>query len=155
MKLLKKKGLKSTDELFREIYAEKEHISNTLSALKKTLNRKRKTIVELAAIATFLQNIYNGIENLFKRILKYKGILIPISESSHKNLLDLAVDNQIITLELSKKLDEYRAFRHFFVHGYGIMLDKERLAPLGANILDVWKELEVELDKLIEFLRNK
>jgi len=35
------------------------------------------------------------------------------------------------------------------------MLDKERLAPLGANILDVWKELEVELDKLIEFLRNK
>jgi len=40
MKLLKKKGLKSTDELFREIYAEKEHISNTLSALRKTLNRK-------------------------------------------------------------------------------------------------------------------
>jgi uncharacterized protein YutE (UPF0331/DUF86 family) len=147
--------LKSTDELFREILAEKEHISNTLSALKKTLNRKRRTIVELAAIATFLQNIYNGIENIFKRILKYKRISVPSSESSHRDLLDLAVDNQIITLDLSKKLDEYRAFRHFFIHGYGILLEKERLSPLAVNISNVWKELEIELDKLIESLGNK
>jgi len=35
------------------------------------------------------------------------------------------------------------------------MLDKERLAPLAANILDVWKELEIELNKWIELLRNK
>jgi uncharacterized protein YutE (UPF0331/DUF86 family) len=46
---------------------------------------------------------------------------VPLSESWHKDLLDLSVDRQIISSELSKKLDEYRAFRHFFVHGYGIM----------------------------------
>ena len=38
--------LKSTDELFREILAEKEHISNTLSALE----------IELDKLIEFLRN---------------------------------------------------------------------------------------------------
>ncbi|MFQ6073559.1 MAG: hypothetical protein ACE5KT_12780 [Methanosarcinales archaeon] len=86
------------NELLQEVQAEKEHILDTLRALKEALKRKEKTIVELAAIATFLQNTYNGIENILKRVLKYKGISVPISESWHKNLLDLSVDNQIISL---------------------------------------------------------
>lgn len=50
------------DELLREISAEKEHILTTLCALKEALERKEKTIVEFAAIATFLQNTYNAME---------------------------------------------------------------------------------------------
>ncbi len=60
------------DDLLCEVQAEKEHISNTLSALKRIRTRKRKTVVELAAIAVFLHNIYNGMENLLKRILRFK-----------------------------------------------------------------------------------
>ncbi len=107
------------DELYREVQAEKEHILATLQALKEALERKEKTVVELAAIATFLQNAYNGIENILKRVLKYQGISVPLSESWHKDLLGLSVDRQIISSELSRRLDEYRAFRHFFIHGYG------------------------------------
>lgn len=104
------------DELLREIQAEEEYIRETLQALKEALGRKERDVVELAAIATFLQNTYNGIENVLKRILKFKGIIVPLSESWHKTLLDLSIDNQIISFELSKRLDEYRAFRHFFIH---------------------------------------
>ncbi|MDI6784271.1 MAG: DUF86 domain-containing protein [bacterium] len=136
------------DDMRREIAVEKEHITETLAALSQALDRKDKTVVELAAIATFLQNIYNGIENLLKRILKYKGILVPRSESSHKDLLDLAVEHRLISLELSNKLDEYRGFRHFVIHGYGIMLDAEQLIPLAEHIPTVWKELETELNQL-------
>lgn len=46
------------DELLREFQAEKEHILATLQALKEAFERKEKTVVELAAIATFLQNAY-------------------------------------------------------------------------------------------------
>ena len=143
------------DELLREVQAEKEHILDTLRALNEAFGRKEKTVVELAAISTFLQNMYNGMENILKRALKFKGMSIPVSESWHKDLLDLSVNNQIISLELSKRLDEYRAFRHFSIHGYGIMLDKEKLMPLAENLPNLWKDFESELDTFIKSFRNK
>ena len=143
------------DELLREVQAEKEYILDTLRALNEALQRKEKTAVELAAISTFLQNTYNGIENILKRILKFKGIAIPVSESWHKGLIDLSVDNQILPLELSKRLDEYRAFRHFSIHGYGVLLDKEKLMPLATNLPDLWSDFESEVDTFIRSSRNK
>ncbi len=50
------------DKLINEVEAEKEHMSKTLKALRKAMKRKKATIIELAAIATFLQNAYNGME---------------------------------------------------------------------------------------------
>jgi hypothetical protein len=44
------------DDLRREIAAERERVEATLDALEKTLRRKRRTFVELAAIATCLHN---------------------------------------------------------------------------------------------------
>jgi len=143
------------DELYREVQAEKEHILATLQALKEALERKEKTVVELAAIATFLQNAYNGIENILKRVLKYVGISVPLSESQHKDLLGLSVDRQIISSELSRRLEEYRAFRHFFIHGYGIMLDEEKLMPLAENLPDLWKDFESELETFLNSLGGK
>ena len=143
------------DDLLREVQAEKEYILDTLLALNEALQRKEKTAVELAAISTFLQNTYNGIENILKRVLKFKGISIPVSESWHKGLIDLSADNQIISLELSKRLDEYRAFRHFSIHGYGIILDKEKLMPLATNLPDLWSVFESEVDTFIKSYRNK
>ena len=134
------------DELLREIQVDKEYILATLRALRETLRRKEMTVVELAAIATFLQNAYNGIENILKRVLKYKGISVSSSESWHKDLLNLSVDHKIISSELSMKLNEYLAFRHFFIHGYGIMLDKEKLIPLADNLPDLWKDFHSQLE---------
>jgi len=142
-------------DLLREVQAEKEYVLDTLQALNEALQRKEKTAVELAAISTFLQNTYNGIENILKRILKFKGISIPVSESWHKGLIDLSVDNQIISLELSKRLDEYRAFRHFSIHGYGVLLDKEKLMPLATNLPDLWKDFECEVDTSMKSLRSE
>ncbi|ODS37685.1 MAG: hypothetical protein A7316_09185 [Candidatus Altiarchaeales archaeon WOR_SM1_86-2] len=140
------------DELVREFQAGKEYILDTLQALKEALERKEMNIIELAAIGSFLHDIYNGMENILKRVLKFKGISVPHSESGHKDLLDMAVDSKIISLELSRRLDEYRAFRHFFIHRYGIMLDKEKLMPLAGNLPDLWKDFESELDTFINSL---
>ncbi|UCD84637.1 MAG: hypothetical protein JSU92_00165 [Deltaproteobacteria bacterium] len=143
------------DKLIREITAEKEHILETLHALQEALKRKKKTVVELAAIATFLHNTYSGMENVLKRILKSKGVSIPVSESFHKDLLDISVSNRVISSELSNKFNEYRAFRHFFMHGYGIKLDEERIIPLAKNLPNIWKEFESELNILIESSKDK
>ena len=77
--------------LKQEILAEKENILDTIGALERAMKRKRKTIIELAAIGTFLQNAYNGMENIQKRILKFKNIPILHTETYHQDLLNLSV----------------------------------------------------------------
>ena len=125
-------------DLTRKIAAEKENVEKALGNLKDAMGRKKRSTVELAAIATFLHNIYNGIENILKQVLKAKGTEIPKSETSHKDLLDLSVSNGIIPEKLSDQLYEYLTFRHFFVHAYGFMLEEIHLEDLANNIPDVW-----------------
>jgi hypothetical protein len=49
------------DELQKQVLAEKENVEIALENLKLAKSRKEKTVIELAAIGTFLHNIYNGI----------------------------------------------------------------------------------------------
>jgi len=119
------------DDLLEDISLEKERVEKTLEALQFTLERKERSFVERAAIATCLHNVYNGIENLLKRVLKFIEIPLPDSKSSHQDLIQHAVEQKLISEELAESLDEYRAFRHFFVHGYGILLSE---APFAGSV---------------------
>lgn len=85
------------DKLVEEISIEKEYIKKTLKLLDEALSRSHKSAIELSAIGSFLHHVYTGMENILKRILKYKRINIPDSASSHKDLLDIAVSKQIIS----------------------------------------------------------
>jgi uncharacterized protein YutE (UPF0331/DUF86 family) len=133
------------DSFAQEIALEEEHILRTLTALQEAQNRSQTTLIELSAMATFLHNIYSGMENLLKRALRHLTISLPGSASSHKDLLDLAVEHGIITQALSEELDAYRGFRHFFVHGYGVMLDKAQLIPLAEQMPAIWMQFKAEL----------
>ncbi|OHB93318.1 MAG: hypothetical protein A3E19_04790 [Planctomycetes bacterium RIFCSPHIGHO2_12_FULL_52_36] len=68
-------------DLKRRVEAEIENVLRTQKDLKTVLFVEKKTNVELAAIATFLLNIYNGIENILKQVLKSRGIKIHRSET--------------------------------------------------------------------------
>lgn len=135
------------DELHKRILAEKENVEITLGNLKYTMARNEKTVIELAAIATFLHNIYNGIENILKQILKAKGIDIPESATWHKELLNLSESQGIISEKLADQLYEYLTFRHFFVHAYGFMLDEAHLEVLANNIPEIWSQFTKEIEK--------
>lgn len=135
--------------LAQSFAAEKEKITATLKALGKTLRRKRRGFAELAAIATCLHNSYNGMENLIKRGLKHLKIPLPDSPTSHKDTLSQAVAVGIISQELSDLLDEYRTFRHFFVHGYGILLNEAPLQPLAQNLPEIWERFEHEFELFV------
>lgn len=74
-------------DLSKSILAEKENVEIALSNLKDAMAREEKSIVELAAIGTFLHNIYNGIENILKQILKAKEVEIPKSDTWHKRFI--------------------------------------------------------------------
>ena len=138
------------DKLPNQILAEKENVELALSNLKDAINRKEKSVIELAAIGTFLHNIYNGIENILKQILHAKDVEIPKTDTWHKDLLDISVSKRIISDGLSDKLYEYLTFRHFFVHAYGFMLEETHLEDLVNNIPEIWSQFLLEIENFFK-----
>jgi hypothetical protein len=47
--------------------------------------------------------------------------------------------------EMSAELYEYLAFRHFFVHAYGFMLNETKMTPLVTNVSDIWQRFLSEI----------
>ena len=135
------------DRVPKQILAEKQNVETALDNLNKALTRTNKSTIELAAIGTFLHNIYNGIENILKQIAHLKSLEIPKSDSWHKDLLNLSVSKGIISEELSDRLYEYLTFRHFFIHSYGFMLEEKHLEGLATNIHDVWMRFMSEISQ--------
>lgn len=142
------------DSLLEEISIEKDYIKETLKLLEEALNRPEKSAIELSAMGSFLHHIYTGMENILKRIIRYKNVNIPDSTSSHKDLLNTAVDEEIISQELSDQLDTYRGFRHFFVHAYGVQLEVDKLNPLVEELPATWNRFEQEIGSWLKRLKN-
>jgi uncharacterized protein YutE (UPF0331/DUF86 family) len=134
----------------RTILAEEQNVETTFSGLKEALARRDKSIVELTAIGAFLQNIYNGIENILKQSLRARGIEPPRSDTWHKQLLELSAKAGIITTETADELYDYMSFRHFFVHGYGIMLTEEPLQNLASRLPAIWERFTSEIERAFD-----
>lgn len=58
-----------------------ENVEEAIRNLHDAMSRQEKTVVELAAVATFLHNFYNGIENILKQYLGLRNIRIQKSEN--------------------------------------------------------------------------
>lgn len=138
------------DNLPRQISAEVENVEAALRNLEETMARPIKTVVELAAMGTFLHNVYNGIENILKQTLKLRSIQLAKGENWHKELLNLSVKQGVISAETSDELYEYLTFRHFFVHAYGFMLEEIPLESLVHNIPMVWLKFISEVAENME-----
>jgi uncharacterized protein YutE (UPF0331/DUF86 family) len=124
------------DKLRKQIRAEEENVEIALGNLKQTIEREEKTVIELAAIGTFLHNIYNG--------------ELPMSDTWHKDLLNLSVSMGIVSEELSDELYRYLTFRHFFIHAYGFMIEEIHLEDLVNDIPKIWSQFLSETENYLK-----
>ena len=132
-------------EIPRQILVEKENIEEVLRNLNTVILKKERSFIELAAIATCLHNFYNGTENILKQALSFADVKVARTETWHKDLLKLSAANNIISESLQDDLYELLSFRHFFVHSYGFMLEKNQLETLAEKIPVVWKRFSSEI----------
>lgn len=80
-----------------KIEAEYENIDKLVRELPPSKQLPFLEFLQLAGVATLLHNFYNGIENILKLILKAQSVPLPEGGSWHKELLNLAKANKIIS----------------------------------------------------------
>ena len=107
------------------------------------------TELELAGVAAFLHNYYNGIENILKQIFFSKKIEIPQGESWHRDILLQAVNKNIISKSIAEDLKKFLSFRHFFSHAYALDLCPEKMEPIVDSTSATFTKLKNEIEKLI------
>lgn len=134
------------DKLFiKKIDAEIENVERVIVVLNKYKGRKKLSELELAGIATYIHNFYNGTENILKHILLNKKIKIEDSPSWHRELLIQSLKNKIINDKLNDSLLKFLSFRHFFIHSYSFILDPKELRSLLDIIFDTWNEFKIQI----------
>lgn len=131
------------------VNAEMENISKILKELEKVKDLPNKELVILVGIGAFIQNIYNGIENILKQLILYKNEEIPKSDTWHKDLLNISIKHKILTNQTADNIGKYLVFRHFFTHSYGFLIDEEKLTPLMNDISNAYSLFKNEIDDFL------
>jgi uncharacterized protein YutE (UPF0331/DUF86 family) len=129
--------------------AEFENIKASVRELQKVHKKDKPsyTVAELAAMATFIHNIYNGWENILKRFISQEKIHIPQGPTWHKDLLQAALQHGILDADLHARLAVYLSFRHFFIHSYSFVLKWEELAPLIRDLSKTLRDFESAINQ--------
>ena len=117
-------------EVRERVEAELENIEHVVAELPGDDSLPNLSSLELAGVATLIHNFYNGIENILKQLVIARGEKLPDGSSWHRDLLNIATSNNIISESTAKELIPYLAFRHFFSHGTHLTSIK--------NILSRW-----------------
>jgi len=132
----------------QKIDAEMINIEKVLEVLHKYSNKNDLSELELAGLATYMHNFYNGVENIVKQTLKSQKINMKDSPSWHRDLLLLAKNNDIISNDLFENLLKFLSFRHFLVHSYSFILDAKELKVLQDMIATVWLDFKSHIQKI-------
>lgn len=140
------------EQLKEDILFEQSQIDIVVQKIRIT--KKDATEANIAALAVYLMNFYNGVENIMKRCAREYYKKSPEGDDWHKQLLMQScsrVNNSVplFDKEIMDSLYHYLTFRHFFIHGYGFKLKKEKMEPLIIEIDELWQKIKNQLSEFI------
>jgi hypothetical protein len=137
------------EKLRDEIEIELERMETTVSelrALGARLGSGEPSNLEKAGAGACLAQFYGGIERVLVRICKHRGVQEPTGADWHEALFRMFCEppaNGLPALfdqALESLADPYRRFCHVFRHGYGILLDWNRMKPGIESVEKVFHE---------------
>jgi len=119
---------------------ERDHIIRTAGMIEQLLGKNALSDYEVIALGKLMQDVYTGIERILRSRLEAAGVKIKKTENWHKELLLAAKEKGLLPGNQFDVLKKLLLFRHMEIHGYGYMLEKERLLELAVPIAAVCME---------------
>ena len=104
---------------------------------------------QTTAFGTYIQNVYMGMERILQYLLKKNGKNLLKSATWHYDLLKLASSCGFIPLQVEPILENLMKYRHRHIHGYGHMLDEEKLRELALPIPETFYLFKRHIENFI------
>jgi len=154
----------TTGELKEEISIELDFIESTvqeLLSLNRDLADREPSVREKTAAAAFMAQFYNGIENILKRITRFKSVPLPKGDSWHIDLFKQFCEPPYDDLpalfdeHLALNMSAFRKFRHVVHHGYGFQIKWDHMQEGIAIIEDVFSNFRNNLSNYIKTLHDQ
>ena len=129
------------DEEFGNIDRVKEELFSLYSTEKSEYSTPEK-----AALASFVINIYGGIEKILKQILIFDKLDVKESPEWHEKVLKKSGEIGILPPELFQILSRYLSFRNFYIYSYIFDIKWEDLKAMVDPIDDLLTRFRSEVD---------
>ncbi len=144
--------------LRKQVTLERQQLNRLLETHQPLLRKCADSTpneIELSALAAMLHSFYNGIENVFKRIVSEVDDNLPGGEFWNQELLDSMARatgrrDPVVPEALRIRLKEYLEFRHVFRHAYTFDLRWDRMRPLVLGCEKTLRLLEEQLDRFLQ-----
>jgi hypothetical protein len=91
-------------------------------------------------LGKLLQDVYTGIERILRSQLETRNIKIKKTENWHKQILLSSREQSLVTQEQFEAFRNLLLFRHLQIHGYGYMLEEERLRDLAEPVVNLCQD---------------
>lgn len=126
----------SKNDLLDQISIELKNIRNTIDELLLLINDigdSEPNPWQKNAAALYCVQFYNGIENIFKRIIRNYSIQMPKSERSHSEIFEwFSTDKKnnlpkLITKDIRDYILAFMRIRHLVIHNYSTQYEWKRL----------------------------
>jgi len=115
----------------------------------------------MRAMASFVHDIYTGIEKLLEGLVNYFDGQLPVGEDWHRKLLARAGSSNeparpaIISTDLSTILDDLRGFRHVFRNRYLSNLIPKRVDDLANETVRAFRMLDADIRRFIAMFDSR
>jgi hypothetical protein len=150
-------------DLHKDISLEIESLDRIITAVERLSERTISgefTDDDLFIAAAIILNLYNGIENILKRICKTHNIPLPKTDDWHITLMTWFVEQALRTFPVlpilirrgdTISMTALRKFRHIVIHGYNFTLNPSRVQTAMQEIPALYQRFRTEV---LEFLRS-
>jgi hypothetical protein len=114
--------------------AERESLLRTLHLIDDLLQKEVRSQYETIALGKLLQDLYTGLERILRALLEGSHVHVEKTESWHKDLLLAARKHSLVRESEFEAFGKLLLFRHVQVHGYGFMLQDNRLVDIARSV---------------------